>query len=249
MTADRTASDRAAADPAVHDVVGIGIGPFNLGLACLTDPIADVDAVFLDAADGFAWHHGMMLDDATIQVPFLADLVTMADPTSPFSFLAWLKETGRLYPFYIREDFHPLRSEYDAYCRWAADRLDTLRWGRRVTAVEHDPVTDTFTVHAETDQGPETYRALHVVVGIGTEPSVPAPLRGIGGPAVHSAEFLPNRDACATPGPSPSSAAGSPPPRSTANCSRTSGRTATASTGSHARPGSSRWRTPSSPSR
>ncbi len=30
----------------------------------------------------------MMLDDATIQVPFLADLVTMADPTSPFSFLA-----------------------------------------------------------------------------------------------------------------------------------------------------------------
>ncbi|MBK0297049.1 SidA/IucD/PvdA family monooxygenase, partial [Bacillus sp. S34] len=84
---------------------------------------------FLDAADGFAWHHGMMLDDATIQVPFLADLVTMADPTSPFSFLAWLKETGRLYPFFIREDFHPLRSEYDAYCRWAADRLDTLRWG------------------------------------------------------------------------------------------------------------------------
>ncbi|MCS6573872.1 lysine N(6)-hydroxylase/L-ornithine N(5)-oxygenase family protein [Curtobacterium poinsettiae] len=196
MTADR-AADRAADRTAdtVHDVVGIGIGPFNLGLACLTDPIADLDAVFLDAADGFAWHHGMMLDDATIQVPFLADLVTMADPTSPFSFLAWLKETGRLYPFYIREDFHPLRSEYDAYCRWAADRLDTLRWGRRVTAVEHDPVTDTFTVHAETDQGPETYRAHHVVVGIGTEPSVPAPLRGIGGPAVHSAEFLPNRNA------------------------------------------------------
>ena len=132
----------------VHDLVGIGIGPFNLGLACLTDPIADLDAVFLDRADGFAWHHGMMLDDATIQVPFLADLVTMADPTSPFSFLAWLKETGRLYPFFIREDFHPMRTENDAYCRWATDRLDTLLWWRRVVAVEHDAGTDLFTVHA-----------------------------------------------------------------------------------------------------
>ncbi len=33
---------------AVHDLVGIGIGPFNLGLACLTDPLDDLDAVFLD---------------------------------------------------------------------------------------------------------------------------------------------------------------------------------------------------------
>jgi lysine N6-hydroxylase len=179
----------------VHDLLGIGIGPFNLGLACLSDPLDDVDAVFLDAADGFAWHHGMMLDDATIQVPFLADLVTMADPTSPFSFLAWLKETGRLYPFYIREDFHPLRREYDTYCRWAADRLDTLRWGRLVTAVEHDDATDLFTVHADTDHGPETYLARHVVLGIGTEPSVPDALRGLDGPVVHSAEYLPNRDA------------------------------------------------------
>lgn len=178
----------------VHDVVGIGIGPFNLGLACLTDPVADLDAVFLDQADGFAWHHGMMLDEATIQVPFMADLVTMADPTSPFSFLAWLKETGRLYPFYIREDFHPLRSEYDAYCRWAADRLDTLRWGRRVVAVEHDTVDDLFTVRAETASGPEEYRARHVVVGIGTEPSVPTAFRGVDGPVVHSAGYLPARD-------------------------------------------------------
>ncbi|MDN4649195.1 lysine N(6)-hydroxylase/L-ornithine N(5)-oxygenase family protein [Curtobacterium sp. PsM8] len=179
----------------VHDVIGIGIGPFNLGLACLTDPLDEVEAVFLDAADGFAWHHGMMLDGATIQVPFLADLVTMADPTSPFSFLAWLKETGRLYPFYIREDFHPLRSEYDAYCRWAADRLDTLRWGRRVTAVEHDPATDLFTVSAETATGTEVRRARHVVVGVGTEPSVPPALRSLAGPVVHSADYLPNRDA------------------------------------------------------
>ena len=62
----------------------------------------------------------MMIEGATIQVPFLADLVTMADPTSRFSFLNYLKERERLYPFYIRESFYPLRAEYDAYCRWAS---------------------------------------------------------------------------------------------------------------------------------
>ena len=33
----------------VHDLVGIGLGPFNLGLACLADPIDDLDALFLEA--------------------------------------------------------------------------------------------------------------------------------------------------------------------------------------------------------
>ena len=81
-----------------YDFIGIGIGPFNLGLACLSEPLDDVDALFFDENDDFAWHHGMMLDDATIQVPFLADMVSMADPTSRYSFLNWLKQTGRLYP-------------------------------------------------------------------------------------------------------------------------------------------------------
>ena len=53
----------------------------------------------------------------------MADLVTLADPTSPYSFLNYLKETGRLYPFYIRESFYPLRAEYNDYCRWAAAKL------------------------------------------------------------------------------------------------------------------------------
>ena len=32
----------------IHDVAGIGIGPFNLGLAALAAPIDDLDAVFID---------------------------------------------------------------------------------------------------------------------------------------------------------------------------------------------------------
>ncbi len=179
----------------VHDVVGVGVGPFNLGLAALTHDLPDVDAVFLDAREGFSWHPGMMIEGATIQVPFMADLVTMADPTSRFSFLNHLKHVGRLYPFYIREDFNPLRVEYDAYCRWVADQLDTIRWGREVTAVERDPGTGVHTVTARRRDGStSTVLARHVVVGIGTSPSVPPVLDGLGGPVTHSADYLAERE-------------------------------------------------------
>jgi lysine N6-hydroxylase len=179
----------------VHDLVGVGIGPFNLGLACLAEPL-DLDTVFLDSAPEFRWHPGMMIDGATIQVPFLADLVSLADPTSPFSFLNWLKRTGRLYPFYIRESFYPLRAEYDAYGRWASEQLPNLRWGRHVTAIEYDSRRDLYRVRSERrDTGErEELLARHVVLGVGTRPYVPERLRDLAGPVLHSADYLDHRD-------------------------------------------------------
>ena len=129
--------------------------------------------MFLDAADEFRWHPGMMIEGATIQVPFLADLVSMADPTSPYSFLNHLKATGRLYPFYIRESFYPLRAEYDAYCRWVAAQLPSLRWGRRVVGLEHEG--DHYVVHAPT--GARRTARRHVVLGVGTQPVQPSSVR------------------------------------------------------------------------
>ncbi|MBC9735050.1 lysine N(6)-hydroxylase/L-ornithine N(5)-oxygenase family protein [Nocardioides marmotae] len=174
----------------VHDVVGIGLGPFNLGLACLADPVEDLDCVFLEARDHLAWHPGMLLDDATLQVPFLADLVTMADPTSRWSFLSYLKESGNLYPFYIRESFYPLRREYDDYCRWAAERLGSVRFGQAVTSVEHDGETYVVT----TARG-ETFRGRAVVLGTGTQPRVLPCVRDAGGPAIHTADYLAHKRA------------------------------------------------------
>ncbi|WP_210649562.1 lysine N(6)-hydroxylase/L-ornithine N(5)-oxygenase family protein [Nocardioides sp. SYSU D00065] len=165
-----------------YDLLGIGLGPFNLGLACLAEPLDDLRAVFLEAADGFSWHPGMMLPDATLQVPFLADLVTLADPTSRFSYLAFLKDVGRLYPFYIRESFYPLRREYDDYCRWAAERLDCVRWGERVVAVEHDG--EAYVVRSATGR---SWRARRLVLGTGTAPRLPFAVEG---PALHSADYL-----------------------------------------------------------
>ncbi len=181
-----------------HDFVAIGLGPFNLGLACLTDPLRGtvespgLDGVFLEARDRFDWHPGMLLDDATLQVPFLADLVTMADPTSRWSFLNYLKQAGHLYPFYIRESFYPLRREYDDYCRWAAESLPGIRFGQPVTAVEHDGAAYTVSTGAG-----ETFRARRLVLGVGTSPRVPESLRPVvGRPGVtHSADYLAHREA------------------------------------------------------
>jgi lysine N6-hydroxylase len=177
---------------APHDFIGIGLGPFNLGLACLTEPIDALDGLFLESKPDFEWHSGMFLDGAHLQTPFLSDLVTLADPTSPYSFLNYLKEKGRLYSFYIRENFYPLRTEYNDYCRWAAARLSSVRFGTTVTAVAYDESAELYVV--TTDAG-TTYRARRIVLGTGTSPHVPEPCRDLGGDVTHTSRYLQNRDA------------------------------------------------------
>ncbi|MFD7456178.1 MULTISPECIES: lysine N(6)-hydroxylase/L-ornithine N(5)-oxygenase family protein [unclassified Streptomyces] len=170
-----------------YDFVGIGLGPFNLGLACLTEPIDELDGVFLESKPDFEWHAGMFLEGAHLQTPFMSDLVTLADPTSPYSFLNYLKEKGRLYSFYIRENFYPLRVEYDDYCRWAANKLSSIRFGTTVTEVTYD---ETDELYAVTTAAGETYRARHLVLGTGTPPYVPEPCRGLGGDFIHNSRYV-----------------------------------------------------------
>jgi len=167
-----------------RDFIAIGLGPFNLGLACLTEPIDELDGLFLEARPRFEWHPGMLLDGVTLQTPFMADLVTLADPTSPYSFLNYLKENGRLYPFYIRESFYPLRSEYADYCRWAASKLANVRFDETVTEVTYDD--GRYLVRT----GDASYRARHLVLGTGTPPYVPESCRGLDGDVVHSSQYL-----------------------------------------------------------
>ncbi|MFE9416007.1 lysine N(6)-hydroxylase/L-ornithine N(5)-oxygenase family protein [Streptomyces griseofuscus] len=169
----------------IHDLVGIGLGPFNLGLACLTEPIAELDAVFLESKPDFEWHAGMFLDGAHLQTPFMSDLVTLADPTSPYSFLNYLKEKGRLYSFYIRENFYPLRVEYDDYCRWAAGKLSCVRFGTTVTEVSYED--DLYVV--QTAAG-ELLRARHLVLGTGTVPYLPESCRDLGGDLLHTSQYM-----------------------------------------------------------
>ncbi len=179
----------------VHDLVGVGIGPFNLSLAALADALPALDARFLEREPEFRWHPGLLLDGTRLQVPFLADLVTLVDPTSRWSFLAYLRERERLYPFYFAERFHVPRREYDDYCRWAARGLRSCSFGVDVQAITWDADRDAFAVQAQTADGPERLLARNVVLGIGTAPWVPAALRPLlGVHAVHAAQYLDHRD-------------------------------------------------------
>ncbi|WP_205857298.1 lysine N(6)-hydroxylase/L-ornithine N(5)-oxygenase family protein, partial [Phytoactinopolyspora endophytica] len=199
------------------DVIGVGLGPFNLGLAALLDPVRDIDALFFEAEPVFAWHPGLMLPGTTLQVPFMADLVTLADPTSRYSFLNYLQEHNRLYRFYFYERFHIPRREYDAYARWVAGSLPSCRFGHRVDEVTPNddgtwsvrvvrpapPREGEFPGHEvsrrvssspQTRHGTSgglgetvTYRARSVVFGVGSRPWVPQVARDVLGDDVYHA--------------------------------------------------------------
>lgn len=132
----------------VHDVLGIGFGPSNLALSIAVEEHnkslpADrrLGALFLERQPRFGWHRGMLIDDATMQVSFLKDLVTLRNPTSDYSFLCFLRERGRLIDFLNQKTLFPLRMEFHEFFEWAAERVSHLvSYGSEVTAV--DPVRD-----------------------------------------------------------------------------------------------------------
>lgn len=157
----------------IYSVIGIGIGPFNLGLAALMEPIDELSALFFDQSDRFDWHPGLMLNNATLQVPFLGDLVTMADPTSKYTFLNFIKESGRLYKFYIRENFFIYRREYNEYCKWVASQLDNCKFSHKVVSLDYvGGLYKVIVVNTATGTT-ATYSAQKIVLGTGTSPQLP----------------------------------------------------------------------------
>src|SRR5688500_19564425 len=114
----------------VYDIVGIGFGPANLAMAAALaehNAAADRDRVvtghFLERQPAFGWHRGMLIGDATMQVSFLKDLVTMRNPSSDYSFLHYLQSRGRLVEFINHKVLFPLRIEFHDYLEWAAERM------------------------------------------------------------------------------------------------------------------------------
>lgn len=187
------------------DLIGIGLGPFNLSLAALLDK-TDITAKFFEQKAEFNWHKGMILPHTTLQVPFMADLVTLIDPTSPYSFLNYLHTQQRLLKFYFLEDFKIYRKEYNHYCQWVAEQLDSLTFDAQVLDVtfnenDGDENADTYHGFAVTvqEQGEQkTYYAKNLVIGTGTQPTLPPSLQKIANQSpercMHTANFADNFD-------------------------------------------------------
>ncbi|WP_329580122.1 SidA/IucD/PvdA family monooxygenase [Kitasatospora sp. NBC_01250] len=180
-----------------YDLLGVGIGPFNLALAALADQVPGLRALFCDRKPEFRWHPGMLVAGARMQVPFLADLVSLVDPTNPWSFLNYLRVHERLFPFYFAERFQLPRREYDHYCRWAAEHLAACQFGTEVTQVHW--TGQAFRATLRSPAGDWSVQARNLVLGVGTEPVRPAAFDALAGrPTVfHSGEYLERRGALA----------------------------------------------------
>lgn len=173
-------------DAHVYDVVGVGFGPANLALAIAVDehnrrvPAAErLSCAFLEKQEQFGWHTGMLIDGARMQISFIKDLVTLRNPASDFSFLAFLAAHDRLVDFTNHQSLFPSRAEFHQYLTWAAGRVaGDVRYGRRVVdvrPVQHDGeviALDVASVSVTT--GEETVlRARNIVVATGLAPSLP----------------------------------------------------------------------------
>ncbi|MGH8904548.1 MAG: lysine N(6)-hydroxylase/L-ornithine N(5)-oxygenase family protein [Egibacteraceae bacterium] len=179
------------AEHAILDVLGIGFGPSNLALAIALEEhnaaMSDQDVLragFFEKQSRFGWHRGMLIDDATMQVSFLKDLVTMRNPVSDFSFISYLYSQGRLTDFINHKILFPLRIEFHDYLEWAASRLaDLVAYDSEVIDVR--PVMDGdvaayFDVvvrHPASSGETSIRRARNVVVAAGLEQKLPPGVR------------------------------------------------------------------------
>jgi L-ornithine N5-oxygenase len=173
----------------VFDLVGVGFGPSNLALAVAVEEAnasttrasPALHARFFERQPKFGWHRGMLIDDATMQVSFLKDLVTLRNPASDYSFVSYLHQQGRLVDFINLKTLFPLRTEFHGYLEWAADRLGQLvEYDREVVNLR--PVwREGAVVAVDVDvrragcshEHLRTYRARNVVLGVGLEPYLP----------------------------------------------------------------------------
>ncbi|EMI14674.1 lysine ornithine n-monooxygenase [Bacillus stratosphericus LAMA 585] len=173
------------------DVIGIGIGPANLGLAALLEEYEDVTCCFFEQESEFAWHPGMLIKGTDLQVSFLADLVTMANPRSKYTFLNYLHESNRLHRFYTFEQFDIPRREFNEYLSWVAGELDSCQFGMKVEEVTDCEDGYLVKVRRLKDGALSEYRAKHVVLGTGSKPMIPVDVPEAALPHVtHSSRYV-----------------------------------------------------------
>ena len=162
----------------------MGVGPANLSLAALLTP-TDFNARFFERSADFQWHPGFLFPEATIQVSYLKDLVTLVDPTSPYTFLAFLHAQDRMYRFINRSESRVSRMEFNQYLRWVAGRLPNVEFGAEVLEVALRD--ETFSVRLE-DRILDT---ANIVLGTGLVPNVPDWARPyLGSEVFHSIDYL-----------------------------------------------------------
>ncbi|KAI1333642.1 L-ornithine 5-monooxygenase [Xylariaceae sp. FL0016] len=209
-SARKTSHLRSSSLDDVHDLICVGFGPASLSIAvALHDAIdggnistsgssSTPKVLFLEKQPQFAWHAGMLLPGAKMQISFIKDMATLRDPTSKFTFLNYLHQNGRLVEFTNLSTFLPARIEYEDYLRWCAGFFDdVVRYGREVISVSPVPPadpTDAVSVFNVTSRNVmsglvSTQKAKNVILAIGGQPSIPKCLPSSHPRVIHSSQY------------------------------------------------------------
>lgn len=166
----------------VLDLIGVGCGPSNLALAIALEEQEKsrktLDMLFLDKQADYQWHGNTITSQSELQISFLKDLVSLRNPTSPYTFVNYLQKHGRLLDFINLNTFYPCRMEFSDYLRWVADQFsDQCRYGEEVVSIEpviSNGYIDTLRVLSCDTDGKESVRqARSVVVSAGGTARVP----------------------------------------------------------------------------
>lgn len=188
-----------------YDLICIGFGPASLSVAvALHDALASSTlptatppkVLFIEKQHRFAWHAGMLLPGAKMQISFVKDLATLRDPRSEFTFLNYLHRAGRLVDFTNLGTFLPARREYEDYLRWCSSYFDHLvQYNQKVVSVSPEASTKgavrSFTVCAQDVQSGQrqSYRGKNVLLATGGQPALPKSFPQKHPRVIHSSQY------------------------------------------------------------
>ncbi|KAH7013239.1 L-lysine 6-monooxygenase (NADPH-requiring)-domain-containing protein [Ilyonectria destructans] len=189
------------------DLICAGFGPASLAVAiAMNDAIANGQklradgappkVLFLEKQSAFAWHAGMLLSGAKMQISFIKDLATLRDPRSEFTFLNYVHRNGRLIDFTNLDTFLPARAEFEDYLRWCSSFFDhVVQYNNEVVAVtpvnKEAGAVKTFTVQARNGKTGQlqSFRTKQVLIAAGGQASLPKSLPSKNPRVLHSSQF------------------------------------------------------------
>ncbi|WP_017223300.1 lysine N(6)-hydroxylase/L-ornithine N(5)-oxygenase family protein [Moritella dasanensis] len=166
------------------DIIGIGVGPFNLSIAALLEQVPSLTSCFLEHKKSFIWHEGLMLPNTYMQTSYLKDLVTAVAPESPYSFIAYLVRNKKFYRFLNTEQKTITRAEFSDYLSWVSKQLNNVNFSQTVEDINF--VGDQFVITTNQAQ----YQAKHICLGTGKSPYIPAEIKPyLGDNCFHASEI------------------------------------------------------------
>lgn len=192
---------------AEYDLICVGFGPASLSVAvAMHDALASgrkllpdgsyPKVLFVEKQNRFAWHSGMLLPGAKMQISFIKDLATLRDPRSEFTFLNYLHRQDRLVDFTNLSTFLPARVEYEDYLRWCSSHFTRLvQFGQQVVSVSPNEASKgsvrSFTIQSQDVATGlnHTYRGRHVLMATGGQPSMPKSFPLKHPQVIHSSQY------------------------------------------------------------